>query len=77
MLDLKPNGDQTTASYHCNSAAPDMGIVFRADGRNQAEMSLHTCPTPPGLEVMAAALVLNFCFFGKSQLAILLALVLL
>lgn len=39
MLDLKPDSNQTTASHHCNFAAPDMGTTFRAGGANVTHLS--------------------------------------
>lgn len=67
ILDLKPNADQTTASHHCNSAAPETG-----PSSERMVETKEKCP----LEEMAVALGLNFCFFVRSKLSVLLVLAL-
>lgn len=56
MIDLKPDGNQTRASHHCNFPAPDMETTFRAGGANVTHLSSL-------LGDMAVALIFNFCFF--------------
>lgn len=62
MIDLKPDGNQTRASHHCNFVAPDMETTFRAGGANVTHLSSL-------LGDMAVALIFNFCFFYQKSAA--------